>query len=125
METVYTLRADLVTCLKNFTNVASLSADGINFYNFGWEDHQTTNFNVLIKVLKSLDFLLQTGKKVAVHCHAGIGRTGLVIACYLVFSLNLTGQQAIDLFKLKRKGGLSNRTQRNTIISFEKCTYSN
>jgi len=51
-------------------------ADGINFYNFGWEDHQTTNFDIILKILKSLDYCLSEGKRVAVHCHAGRGRTG-------------------------------------------------
>lgn len=26
------------------------------------------------------------GRKVAVHCHAGLGRTGLVASCYLVYA---------------------------------------
>ncbi len=32
-----------------------------------------------------IDHELKEGKKVLVHCYAGIGRTGLVLAAYLIF----------------------------------------
>lgn len=67
---------DSAICLKNSTSVTCHDSDGINFYNFGWEDHQTTNYGILLKILKSLEFCLAEGKKVAIHCHAGRGRTG-------------------------------------------------
>ena len=99
----------------------SLPVDGINFYNFGWEDHQTTNFNIILKILKSLDFCLQGGAKVAVHCHAGRGRTALVICCYLVYT-GMSSDDAIQLFKKKRYGSsLSQIKQKKTIKDFENC----
>ncbi len=101
-----------------------LQKDGINFYNFGWEDHQTTNFDIVLKILKSLDFCLSQGARVAVHCHAGRGRTALVICCYLVYS-GMSGTEAIALFKKKRHGSsLSQSGQRKTILKFESCKFS-
>lgn len=35
-------------------------------------------------VQASLDALLQQGRRVYVHCRAGIGRTGVVVACHLI-----------------------------------------
>lgn len=35
-------------------------------------------------VLAALDALLQEGRRVYVHCRAGIGRTGTVVACHLI-----------------------------------------
>jgi protein tyrosine phosphatase domain-containing protein 1 len=43
------------------------------------------------------------GNKILVHCHAGRGRTGIVIACFLVYRDKMTAQQAIDLFRSSRE----------------------
>ena len=40
--------------------------------------------------------------KIAVHCHAGFGRTGLTIACILIAFFGMNGQEAIDLVREKR-----------------------
>jgi protein tyrosine phosphatase domain-containing protein 1 len=108
-----------------YERTSDLIKDGINFYNFGWEDHKTTNFDILLRILKSIEFCLKEGKKVAVHCHAGRGRTALVICCYMVYAMNCTADSAIKTFKEKRHGSsLSQRTQRGTIRNFEKCKSS-
>jgi hypothetical protein len=36
------------------------------------------------EILDTIDGALERGKNVYVHCYAGIGRTGTVVACYLV-----------------------------------------
>lgn len=33
-----------------------------------------------------MDFIIKGGGKVLVHCHAGQGRTALVIGAYLIYS---------------------------------------
>lgn len=60
----------------------------IQFYNFGWRDHETTDILTLIKIIKTMDYVLSKKRKVAVHCHAGRGRTALVICGYLMFKNN-------------------------------------
>lgn len=39
---------------------------------------------------------------VAVHCHAGLGRTGLVIATYLVYARGFTAMEAVELIRRRR-----------------------
>ena len=64
----------------------------------------------------TLDFMLDVVRKMAyvvkykkgrilVHCHAGNGRTGIVIVCFFMFYFNKTYQEALtELRKLRKKG---------------------
>lgn len=98
-------------------------AHEIKFYNFGWRDHHTTDNNMILKILKNMDLCLKNGNKVAVHCHAGRGRTGLIICAYLIYSQNYTAEKAIKLFKEKRSPGLDKKSQRKTLYDFERCEF--
>ena len=48
----------------------------------------------MITTLNAIDSALGAGRKIYVHCWAGVGRTGTVIGCYLVRH-GKTGQQAL------------------------------
>ena len=58
--------------------------------------------------------------KVAIHCHAGLGRTGLLIACYLVYSQRMTADQAIHYIRSKRKNSVQMNDQINAARDFER-----
>ncbi|CAN0454717.1 unnamed protein product, partial [Discosporangium mesarthrocarpum] len=49
--------------------------------------------------------------QIAVHCHAGFGRTGLVIASALVFTRSLTARQAVALVRSRRPGSVQTEGQ--------------
>ena len=68
-------------------------------------DYGTVPDNKLIDMVRVLDFALSEGK-VAIHCHAGLGRTGLLIACYLIYALRMNFNQAIYYIRDKRFGAL-------------------
>lgn len=71
------------------------------FYNYGWGDYGVPTFPSILDMVKVMDFALGEGK-VAVHCHAGLGRTGVLIACYLVYSLRISGEEAVTMVREKR-----------------------
>jgi protein tyrosine phosphatase domain-containing protein 1 len=58
-------------------------------------------------------------KKIAVHCHAGLGRTGLAIACYLVASGQATAEEAVVLVRKDRPGALQTSAQVVFVSIFE------
>ena len=56
----------------------------IFFYNFAWKDFGEASMVGLLDMVKVLSFALSEGK-VAVHCHAGLGRTGKYVYRYSDF----------------------------------------
>jgi atypical dual specificity phosphatase len=58
------------------------------------------------------------GKAVAVHCHAGYGRTGTMLSCYLVTQGYPAGD-AIAFVRRKRPGSVETDEQERFVAEFE------
>jgi protein-tyrosine phosphatase len=67
--------------------------------NFPIQNYKTPeNFKHLLILLEELDRLLLKGNKCVIHCSAGVGRTGLIIACYLIYR-GLSIDDAVEITK--------------------------
>jgi len=47
----------------------------VYYYNFGWKDYGVASLTTILDMVKVMSFAVQEGN-MAVHCHAGLGRTG-------------------------------------------------
>uniref|UniRef100_A0A3Q2NQC4 Protein tyrosine phosphatase domain-containing protein 1 n=1 Tax=Fundulus heteroclitus TaxID=8078 RepID=A0A3Q2NQC4_FUNHE len=83
---------------------------GIYYYNFGWKDYGVASLTTILDMVKVMSFAVQEGK-MAVHCHAGLGRTGVLLACYLVFTTRMNADQAILFVRAKRPNSIQTRGQ--------------
>jgi protein-tyrosine phosphatase len=59
------------------------------------------------------------GKNIAVHCMAGIGRTGMVMACLARQVLGYDGSRAIEWVREFIPGALENKEQEEFVIGFD------
>lgn len=79
---------------------------------------------LLLDMVKVLSFSTSEGK-VGVHCHAGLGRTGVLIACYLVYAMRLRANDAIRFVRCKRPGSIQSRLHILTVQQFEQFILPN
>ncbi|XP_078589279.1 protein tyrosine phosphatase domain-containing protein 1-like isoform X1 [Branchiostoma floridae x Branchiostoma japonicum] len=89
----------------------------IYFYNFGWKDYGVASLGTILDMVKVMSFAMEEGK-VAIHCHAGLGRTGVLIGCYLVWAKRLNPHQAIHFVRERRSNAIQTRGQIQCIQEF-------
>ena len=82
-------------------------ANGIATFNWFWEDLTCPDYDKVLMACQNMSRFDKMGKGIFVHCHAGTGRTGLVIASYIYYSgLANSGYDAVFKVKSQRKGSL-------------------
>jgi hypothetical protein len=85
---------------------------GIGFYHMPWPDMSVPSLPAVMKICQVMQHVCQDqGRRIAVHCHAGLGRTGLAIACYLVYSGMCPPAEAILRTRSRRPGALQTPAQ--------------
>ncbi|XP_029995126.1 protein tyrosine phosphatase domain-containing protein 1 [Sphaeramia orbicularis] len=91
--------------------------NNIYFYNFGWSDYGVATLTTVLDMVKVMAFALQEGK-IAVHCHAGLGRTGVLLACFIAYATRMTANQAILYVRAKRPNSIQTRGQLRCVRQF-------
>ena len=74
-------------------------------------------------LLAAVDFIhrrLTHDEPVLVHCLAGLGRTGTILASYLVKYQNMSADEAIQKVREERPGSIQSYPQEEIIFQFEK-----
>ena len=102
-------------------SIPLLEKNGIEVLLCGWNDLTVPNsFKHIIKVIKKMHYCINSlKKKIIVHCHAGFGRTAIVLACYYIFTKNVGAGKARKLIrKGERKYCLGSNSQFNYCKEF-------
>ena len=92
--------------------------NGIFFYNFPWEDMCTPSLEQMLSIVKVMSMSVCSDNKVAVHCHAGFGRTGMVIACFLLYFRKMTPAEAVRAVRTQRGKCIEKKAQLEYVYDF-------
>ena len=94
--------------------------EDVNYLHIHSNDMGVPEFDDLIN---SVDFLHQritNDEPVMVHCLAGLGRTGTILACYLIKYEEMSADDAIQKVRNERHGSIQSFSQEEMIFRFEK-----
>ena len=78
---------------------------GLRHYHFPLPDMSAPDMGFIERFVGVLQHELDQGHKVAVHCGAGLGRTGTLLACYFV-NEGLSADEAIERVREIRPGSV-------------------
>lgn len=71
---------DYLACI---TATAKLFNQQVIYKRLPLQDFGTPSEVRMVKILDCIDSALSAGNKIYLHCYAGMGRTGMVVGCYL------------------------------------------
>ena len=104
---------------------------GIGVFHMCWPDMRVPPLDTVMKIVQVMQHVCHAQRRrIAVHCHAGLGRTGLAIACYLVYAERYGPAEAVALTRRKRPGALQTAAQELYVHVFAKwlthldCVYA-
>ncbi|KAI0751314.1 phosphatases II [Daedaleopsis nitida] len=97
----------LVVRLNNPLYDAQVFRDrGINHTELYFDDGTNPTDEIVRKFIDMADEVIENGGVVAVHCKAGLGRTGTLIGAYLVWKYGFTANEAIAFMRIVRPGSV-------------------
>ena len=97
----------------------NFAANSIDHVHLNVKDYGAPSLEQLYNTIDFMEKQIGKGKRVLVHCAAGKGRTGTILAAYLLKEENLTAAQAINKIRKLRPGSIQTKTQENCVEAFE------
>jgi len=83
-------------------------------------DMSVPEFDDLVSTVDFIHRRITNNEPVMVHCLAGLGRTGTLLACYLVKYQKMSADDAIQKVREERPGSIQSFPQEEMIFQFEK-----
>ena len=95
----------LVVRLNNpLYNRAVFEDAGMKHLDLYFDDGSNPSDEILRSFIREADRTIGAGKAIAVHCKAGLGRTGVLIGAYLIWKHGFTAAEIIGYMRLMRPG---------------------
>ena len=92
----------------------------VNYLHVLSNDMGVPEFNDLVYAVDFIHERITNNEPVMVHCLAGLGRTGTILACYLVKYQKMPTDEAIQKVREERPGSIQSYPQEEIIFRFEK-----
>jgi len=98
-----------------FPNLEEL---GIQHVRIPIESGETPSTEQILRFIEATREALRDGRKVATHCTAGLDRTGIMLACWLIAQYDFEPGRAIRRIRELRPGAISAEEAIECIVAF-------
>ncbi|KAJ8246713.1 hypothetical protein GJAV_G00254570 [Gymnothorax javanicus] len=94
------------------------SCPGLTHHHIPIQDFCPPSLDQIETFLAIVQDALRKDEGVAVHCEHGLGRTGTMLACYLVKMRRMFGDEAVREIRRLRKGSIETEDQRKVVLEY-------
>ena len=96
----------------------------VNYLHVHSNDMGVPEFDDLVSTVDFIHRRITNNEPVMVHCLAGMGRTGTLLACYLIKYQKMSADDAIQKVREERPGSIQSYPQEEMIFQFAKSLQS-
>jgi len=108
----------IISLLETPLNLPEYRAAGFEAHHVPVEDFQAPSLEQIAEACTLIEQALARNQKVLVHCNAGIGRTGTLLACFLVHA-GASVEPAIERVRTERPLSLETREQEQAVRDYQ------
>jgi atypical dual specificity phosphatase len=113
----------LITLTEDPLPAAWLAETGVRAVHLPVRDMDAPTATQVAQAIATIEAGVQGGQRVAVHCLAGVGRTGTVLASYLVYR-GASAAEAIAEVRRLRPGSLETAAQVDAVHQYARSRVS-
>lgn len=108
----------VVSLTERGIDPALLQEMGLTGLHLPIQDFMPPTLEQTIEFINFANEQIAAARAVLAHCHAGIGRTGTMLAAFKVHE-GLTANQAIQLVRARRRGSIETLDQERAVLAYE------
>jgi len=94
--------------------------ENVNYLHVPTEDLTAPDMDKIDSAVDFINERINDNEAVMVHCAAGMGRAGTVLACYLVKYQKYSAKNAIEKIRNERPGSIQSELQEMAVEFYEK-----
>ncbi|MCD6457952.1 MAG: hypothetical protein DRJ39_03005 [Thermoprotei archaeon] len=95
-----------------------LENEGLEFFHSPIRDFYIPTIEQCMSIMNWIDKKIIENKPVLIHCYGGLGRTGTIAACYLIYRYGFDPMSAIEKIRSIRPRSIESPTQINFVYMF-------
>ncbi len=110
----------LVTAMEDSLDEDLVEDVGLEYHYYPVPPYGTPTLEQIIDFVDLVNINRVKNRPVAIHCFMGWGRTGTLLAAYLI-SEGMSANEAITEVREKRPGSIETREQEQVLLKYEKA----